>query len=235
MQRPALVVFDLDDTLLDHRAAERDALADLHGRHAEIRQHALKDVHATYHRCNAPLWADFAAGTLSADDLKRRRWTDTLAALECRDLEADAASRDYLERYAAHWRWAEGARDAYLEVAATFPVALLTNGFSAQQRGKLARFPDLEAAACAVVISDEVGVMKPDPAVFGHVLEAARLTGVEASPAEVLYVGDSFRSDVEGGLAAGWRVAWKDGDPERAPDGVTVFSEWPDLLRLLTT
>ncbi len=234
MPLPSLVVFDLDDTLLDHRSAERSALEDLHGRHAEIGRHALDHVQDTYHRCNAPLWADFAAGTLTADDLKRRRWIDTLRALECTDLEADAASADYLERYATHWRWADGARDAFFEIAGAFPVAILTNGFSAQQRGKLARFPDLEDAAVTVVISDEVGVMKPDPRVFEHVrLEAEAALEVALAPADILYVGDSFRSDVEGGVAAGWRVAWKDGDAELAPDGVTVFSDWLDLLHLL--
>ncbi|MGB3544284.1 HAD family hydrolase [Rubrivirga sp.] len=231
---PSLVVFDLDDTLLDHKAAERAALADLRDAHDGLRRHALEHVQETYHACNAPLWADFAAGTITSSDLKRRRWTDTLVALECADLEADAASADYLARYGCHWRWAEGARDAYLAVAAEYPVAILTNGFSAQQRGKLARFPDLEAAAVAVVISDEVDVMKPDPRVFEHVhREAQSALEVALAPADILYVGDSLRSDVRGGVGAGWRVAWKDGNLEVAPDGVEVFSDWAELLRLL--
>lgn len=229
---PSLVVFDLDDTLLDHRAAERAALADLHSRHPEIGRHDLGQVQDTYHTCNAPLWRDFAAGTLAAEDLKHRRWSDTLAALDC-SLDPTDASRDYLDRYAVHWRWAEGARDAYLAVAGAYPVAILTNGFSEQQRGKLARFPELEAQACAVVISDEVGVMKPDARVFEHVrCEAADALRQPLVPETILYVGDSLRSDVEGGLGAGWRVAWKDGDPAH-DGGVFVFDEWRALLTWL--
>ncbi|MEM0961459.1 MAG: HAD-IA family hydrolase [Bacteroidota bacterium] len=233
MLSPDLVVFDLDDTLLDHRAAERDALADLHAQHPEIGRQDLPHVQDTYHACNAPLWRDFAAGTLSAADLKRRRWTDTLKALRCETLDPGDASRDYLDRYAAHWRWTPGARDAYLSVTDAYPVALLTNGFSAQQRGKLARFPELEDRASTVVISEEVGVMKPDPRVFEIVRQrAAEALDRDIAPASVLYVGDSFRSDVQGGLAAGWRVAWYHGEAS-APAGVVSFDRWRALLEAL--
>lgn len=47
------------------------------------------------------------------------------------------------------------------------------------------------------MISEEVGVKKPDPQIFSYAL--AR-TGLQAS--EVIYVGDS-EEDVEGALAAG--------------------------------
>lgn len=231
---PRLVVFDLDDTLLDHRAAEHAALADLHEQHAAIGRHDLGHVQAVYHGCNAPLWRDFAAGTLSATDLKRRRWADTLVALDC-PLDPDEASRQYLDRYAAHWRWMAGAHDAFLAVAEAYPVAILTNGFSAQQRGKLARFPVIAERSRLVVISEEVGVMKPNPAVFEHVRQrAAETVGAPLAPDEILYVGDSLRSDVEGGLGAGWRVAWKDGDAARAPSGVLCFRDWRTLLNFLT-
>lgn len=232
---PRLVVFDLDDTLLDHRAAERAALADVHRLHAaHIGHHDLAHVQETYHRHNVPLWRDYGAGTITSGDLKRLRSERLLQSLEAHTLDPAAFSDAYLERYAAHWRWAEGALDAYRAVAGRYPVGVLTNGFSEQQRGKLARLPEIEAHADLVVVSEEVGVMKPDPRLFHHVLGLARQhIGADLGPADVLYVGDSFHSDVEGGVGAGWRVAWLRGDSERAPDGAVVFDTWGDLLQLL--
>ncbi len=229
---PRLVVFDLDDTLLDHRAAERAALADVHALHGEhLGHHDLAHVQATYHACNVPLWRDFGAGRITSADLKRLRSERLLAELACDTLEPAAFSRDYLDRYAAHWRWAEGARDAYHAVADAVPVGVLTNGFSAQQRGKLARLPEIAERAAFAVVSEEVGVMKPDPALFEHVRGlAGEVLGGPVEAGDLLYVGDSYHSDVLGGTGAGWPVAWLHGDAGRAPEGAFVVDDWPDLL-----
>ena len=233
--RPRLVVFDLDDTLLDHRAAERAALADVHRHFAEhIGHHALEHVQETYRRHNVPLWRDFGAGTITAADLKRLRSERLIASLEAHALDPMAFSEAYLDRYAAHWRWADGALDAYRAIAAAYPVGILTNGFSEQQRGKLAALPEIARHAAFVVISEEVGVMKPDPRLFDHVLRhAIDVLGEDLAPADVLYVGDSYHSDVLGGTGAGWRVAWLRGDAERAPEGAVVVRDWAALLDLL--
>ena len=232
---PRLVAFDLDDTLLDHRAAERAALDDVHRLFAEhLGHHALDHVHATYRAHNVPLWREFGAGRIGSADLKRLRSERTLEALEAGALDPAVFNDAYLDRYAAHWRWAEGALAAYRAVARRYPVGVLTNGFTEQQRAKLARLPEVEALAAFAVVSEEVGVMKPDPALFAHVLDVARQsTGLDLAPADVLYVGDSLHSDVEGGVGAGWRVAWVRGDADRAPEGAVVFETWNDLLALL--
>ena len=232
--RPRLVVFDLDDTLLDHRAAERAALADVYGQFAEhLGRHALAHVQETYHRHNVPLWRDFGAGAITAADLKRLRCERLLASLGA-DLDPEAFGEAYLSRYAAHWRWADGALDAYRAIAASYPVGILTNGFSEQQRGKLAALPEIAQHAALVVISEEVGVMKPDPRLFAHVLaEAGAALGEPLRPADALYVGDSYHSDVLGATAAGWPVAWVRGEAERAPEGTFVFGDWAELLARL--
>ena len=231
MPRPRVVVFDLDDTLLDHRAAERAALADVHRMHAtHIGHHDLAHVQEVYHACNVPLWRDFGAGTITSADLKRLRAERLVEALAC-GLAPETFTRDYLDRYATHWRWGEGARAAYHAVADALPVGVLTNGFSEQQRGKLARLPEIAERAAFVVISEEVGVMKPDPRLFEHVRQrAAESLADDVAPAEMLYVGDSYHSDVVGGTGAGWTVAWIRGDAERAPEGTFVFRDWPELL-----
>jgi putative hydrolase of the HAD superfamily len=51
----------------------------------------------------------------------------------------------------------------------------------------------------SVIISGEVGVKKPDPAIFAFVLEQTGL-----APADVVYVGDT-QEDVAGAIAAGIR------------------------------
>ena len=129
---------------------------------------------------------------------------------------------------------AAGARDAYHAVADRVPVGILTNGFTEQQRGKLARFPEIARRAAVVVVSEEVGVAKPHRGVFDHALaEASRALGRSLAPHEALMVGDSRASDVEGALGAGWRAVWITGDPSTAPEGVVCRASCADVVDLL--
>ena len=226
---PQFVYFDLDDTLLDHREAERRALEDLHAHHAEHLGHVAFDtLHATYREHNGPLWRDYGRGQITKAELKHLRFAHTLGALGVTALDPDDASGRYLDRYGAHWRWASGAREAFHAIADALPVGVLTNGFKEQQRAKLARLPEIEerCAPEAVLIAEEIGAWKPHAEAFALATERA---GV--APEAILYVGDSLKSDVEGGVAAGWQVAWAGGDPEHPEFGPLAFSDWSDLLR----
>ena len=219
------IYFDLDDTLLDHRAAERSALADCTAHFEQhFNGHDLVHVQDTYHEHNAPLWRDYGAGRIGREDLERLRFARLLKALAIETIASEAVGDYYLQRYTKHWTWTEGAEAAFHALADRFPVGLLTNGFAEIQHAKLDRFPTLRDRAEALVISEEVGAMKPSPAIFAHATEAA---GV--APDEILYVGDSLHSDVEGGRGFGWQVAWYRGEVS-VRDDVFVFNDWADLL-----
>jgi len=210
-------------------------LADLHRENADtLGHHELAHVQATYHAHNVPLWRDYGAGVISADQLKRLRFEHTLAALDAHQLDATAFGQRYLDLYADHWTWIDGAEKAFHAVADRFPVAILTNGFTAQQRAKLAKMPELEERSEAVWIAEEVGAWKPSREVFAHATdELATALNHQLDPSDVLYVGDSYHSDVLGGTGFGWRVAWFRGDADRQPEGASAFSEWGELFRQL--
>ena len=227
---PSFVYFDLDDTLLDHRAAERAALADCHARYADhFNGHDLEEVQATYHARNVPLWRRYAAGEINREDVQRLRFEALVEAFELALGPAELGEA-YLGCYAERWQWIDGAEAAFHAVADRFPVGLLTNGFADVQHAKLDQFPVLRERSRAVVVSEEVGVMKPHGGIFAHAAERAG-----AAPGGILYVGDSRTSDVEGGRAAGWRVAWFRGDAnaEAVDEGVLVFDEWDVLIDAL--
>ncbi len=228
--RPRFIYFDIDDTLLDHRAAERAALADLHGAFAEcFNGCSVEELQEVYYKHNLDLWRQYADGAIAKDVLKRRRFehlVQTLAMAE--EVEAEALGAHYMRRYAEHWTFPDAARRAFKRLADRYPVGLLTNGFTETQWAKLRRFPLLRHRAAVVLVSEEVGHMKPHPALFAHATEAA---GVPAE--DILYVGNSYYSDVQGGLRAGWQVAWY---TETAPDeagGVFCFDRWEALTTRL--
>jgi len=184
-----LVLFDLDDTLCDHRGSFR--------RRVEAALAALPDEVLSLER---------EAIVALALAQPSRTWEGVQRALEV----AGCTDPAWLERAAAVY-----ARDRFLglslfpdSVAAVRAIqrrvltGLVTNGPSAIQRAKLARL-GIERLFPFVVVSEEIGMAKPDPAIFHHAL---RLAGVR--PEEALYVGDHPVNDVAGARRAGLTSVW---------------------------
>lgn len=223
----AFVYFDVDNTLLDHEHAERQALADLREHFPDAFGALSVDaLQETYHEINHPLWSQYATGEVDKATVKTQRFARLLDAVDA-DLDARTVARTYMNCYATHWQFVPGARDAFAAVADRYPVGVLTNGFAEVQAQKLERFPMLRDCSRAVVICEEVGALKPDPRVFEHAASEA-----ETEAARILYVGDSYVSDVEGGQNAGWRVAWyaPDGTDGRSLNGRSfAFAAWSAL------
>lgn len=223
------VYFDLDDTLLDHRHAERAALGDVIGDFpALFTGHDLEAVHDTYHRINKPLWQAYAQGTIDKATVKQQRFRRLLDALGADTEQAPTVHAQYLQRYGAHWQYMPGAQQAFAQIANQYGVGILTNGFSETQQRKMNQFPQLQEAAASVIICEEVGHLKPHPAVFTHATLQARV-----EPNEILYVGDSYTSDVQGSAQAGWQMAWytPHTDPDEPVEHGFAFADWSDLLR----
>lgn len=222
------VFFDLDDTLLDHKRAERFALSGMYRGLALTDELPLEQFLSTYHDVNVEVWRAYGAGELSKAEARSVRFERLFGQLGIDGHNASALGEEYLGRYGGFWNWLPGAREAWHAVADLLPVGLITNGFAEVQRRKLERFSDLPARASTIVISEEAGVMKPDRRIFDLAAERA------ACPSHrILYVGDSLHSDVEGALAAGWQAAWFRGQAAQAPEGVLVFDDWSRLIARL--
>ena len=82
-------------------------------------------------------------------------------------------------------------------------LALLTNGLSEAQRGRVERL-DIARHFDAIVISEEVGTAKPGTDIFDIVFEQLRLPKKEST----LMVGDSLTSDIQGGTNYGIDTCW---------------------------
>lgn len=111
----------------------------------------------------------------------------------------------------------------------SIPTAILTNGWSPLQGFKIAR---ALAYAGPVLVSDELGVLKPEPAAF------AQLVDVLQVPRECIwFVGDNPTTDIAGAQGAGLRGVWFDWEhlpyPVDAPAPDARIARLPELLGLL--
>jgi putative hydrolase of the HAD superfamily len=227
---PKFIYFDLDDTLLDHKKAERAGLRDVH-QHFDIFENITEtNLLDTYHHINKGLWEEYGRGEIDRHELHRRRFSETLTELALDNSIYEEAGKVYMNYYRNHWEWIEGAKEAYDKIAANYKVGIITNGFAETQRLKIEQFK-LRETASQIVISEDVGVMKPHPKIFDY---STDLAGVERD--EILYVGDSFTSDVTGGSKAGWKVAWYTRNPIEQGYKLAdlIFDDFDKLLKALS-
>ncbi len=228
MQVKPLFFFDLDDTLVDHHAAEEDAHRETHATHASLFSGVpFEDWLAAYRRNNLRLWREYGKGEIDRPTLATRRFALPLADLGL-DVEGGASvSAFYIDAYNRNWRLIEGAEDVLQHASALGVVGILSNGFRQTQRAKIARF-GLDRWAEHVILSEDVGAMKPSRAIFDAAWQAA---GRE--PRRRVYVGDSFATDIVGAKEAGWFPIFFDRHGHGAPEPVVFVTRLADLKPLL--
>jgi putative hydrolase of the HAD superfamily len=208
------VLLDLDDTLFDHQQCAREALLGvrtLHDALAGLDAVSLENAHA---RILEELHLEVLAGRLGLDAarIERFRRLYLSAGIEADEALAARTAEAYRTGYIQARQPVAGAA-AFLEaVRSRARVVIVSNNLLHEQREKL-RSCDLERHVDVLVVSEDVGVSKPDPRIFEIALERA---GV--GPEEAVMVGDSWANDVEGARAAGIRAVWFNRDGRPSPD-----------------
>jgi HAD superfamily hydrolase (TIGR01549 family) len=218
---PALVLFDLDDTVFDHSLTCRAALARLRRLHPFLRRTPLHEQSQTYGELLGTTYRRVMLGRRSPDDARRERFVRLArrAGRSITAVEAEELSRTYRAFYRELRRPVPGAPAAVRRWHQRALVSIVTNNTLEEQREKL-RFLGIEDAVDQLVVSAEVGVAKPDPRIFRIALGRA---GV--APEETVMVGDSWSSDVIGARRSGIRPIWfnRFRDPRPEPWPVAEF------------
>jgi len=198
-----VVLFDLDDTLVDQESAARSALLDWVlelGPDLDDQDELL----AAWLAVSEEAYARYSRREITFADQRRLRVREFLGA-DASDEEADELFSGYLTRYEQAWRAFDDAVPTLRRVRdAGLVTALLTNGDGDHQRRKLDR-TGLAAHLDVVVASGDLPAGKPDPRAFAAVCE---ILGV--APDSVLMVGNDVVKDYQGSLDAGLRAVLLD-------------------------
>jgi putative hydrolase of the HAD superfamily len=211
------VLFDLDDTLHDDTATFQRAADDVANEIAAEYGVAAADLSASYIRQANNFWKALSAEKLSIalGTVRSSMWAAALQEVGLdkpglAQLCADAYNRyrrDHLSLWPEVPELLNGLR------ASGSKLGLITNGFSETHREKIALL-EVEPYFDAIIIADEVGMVKPDPRVFLHTLGE-----LGARAGRSIMVGDRYDRDVSGAAAAGLKTVWLNVRREPAPDG----------------
>jgi putative hydrolase of the HAD superfamily len=231
------VLFDLDGTLMDHEAARAAGFAaHVAVSMPEIGTGELERLDGEWRRLETLHYDEYTSGRCSFAEQRRRRARgihEALGRTVGSEADADRWYAGYLSNYRAAWRPFDDVLPALAALERAWPrtsFAVVTNGEGGPQRAKLEaiglseRFPVL-------VASGEVGVAKPESAIFA--LACERLA---VEPSQAVHVGDRLDFDAQAAAAAGLTGVWLDrgGAGTTAPDGdvirIATLHELPALL-----
>lgn len=217
------ILFDADDTLF-HFDAYR-GLRLMFSRHAVD---FTEQDYADYQQLNKPLWVAYQHGSINATQLQTTRFEAWAGRLE---VSAGSLNDAFLGAMAEICSLLPGAQALLDALAGKARLGLITNGFTALQTARLER-TGLLAYFHPLVISEQLGVAKPDVRIFEHALAQLGHPPRE----QVLMVGDNPHSDIRGGLDAGLHTCWLNAMGHDTPEGITPHYQvrsLPELQALL--
>jgi len=222
--RYSWLLLDADGTLFDYDRAEAGALEATFGELGlPWRDGALR----AYRRINARIWREFEQGQITQEVLRTRRFEQLFEALGI-TCDPELFSRTYLHTLAHGTELLEGAEEVVRALHGRVGMLIITNGLADVQRPRV--------DGCAIrdyiadmVISEEVGAAKPEPAIF----DVAFVRMGWPDRARVLMVGDSLTSDIAGAAAYGIDACWYNPAGKDRPAGLEIRYEIRRLDELL--
>ena len=198
-------LFDLDDTIFDHQAHRREALAAIARSIPELARADARDLEAAHDVHLQITHVAVLDGTLSIADARIKRMQGMLGDFGIR---ADAAlagrcEEIYRQAYDREWRPVPGAPELLQSLRQLGVwLGIITNGLWTEQTAKLKRL-GLESAVDEMIVSEVVGSQKPAREFFTH---AVARTG--AAPAQCIVIGDLLETDIKGALDFGLDSIW---------------------------
>lgn len=227
MKQYKAVFIDWDDTIGDFIGAAKLALQEMYDKYHLCDYFAsLEEFVSLYKPHNIELWDKYGKdlvtkeylsfdrfffplmhGSRVGERLKAKGGRQEVAAL------AEQLSEDFLNMTTARFSLLEGAEELVRYLAKKYPLTVVTNGFVEVQYEKFDK-SGLRDCFAHIVLSEEVGCQKPNPRIFE---EALRMNGLKAE--EVVMIGDSWNSDIQGAINAGIDQIWIRKSKDPLPEG----------------
>lgn len=202
------VLFDADETLFRF-----DILAGMTRMFKKYGVNFTKDDYIHYQKTNKQLWVDYQNSVISADYLQVTRFNEWSAKLNVSAKELNDA---FLDAMAQICEPLPGAVELLNKLKPHARLGIITNGFARLQTVRL-EHTGLKDMFEWLVISELVGIAKPNKAIFEHTFE---LMG-NPNKSQILMVGDTASSDILGGNNVGIDTCWLQHPGEQLPEGIT--------------
>ncbi len=212
------IFFDLDHTIWDFDRNANETLMELYEVYKlkELGLASAEKFIATYTVNNHQLWAQYHLGKITKQALREERFRKTFLELGIKpDLIPTQFEEDYVAMGPTKTNLFESAEKVLTYLQKKYHLHIISNGFKEAVLTKM-RVSNLNPYFKNVVISEDVGVNKPDKAIFEHALNLA-----QAYKQESIMIGDSLEADIYGAQNFGMRAIFFNPLKADKPDDVS--------------
>ena len=206
-----LVLIDLDDTLFDYPKTEKTAFRNTFEElgffvESELSNDKKEEIYEKikdrYKDVNLQLWKDLEKGAVDKDRLKVVRFEKIIEEFDLK-YNPYEMSELYLKKLGEGIFPFEATEKLCEYLHSKYKVGIVTNGikevqYSRIENSEIAKYID------KIIISDEVGVNKPDKRIFEYAMNYFEIM----DKSEVIMIGDSLGADIKGGQNAGIDTCW---------------------------
>ena len=195
------ILWDLDNTLIDFDVAEKNAIKSLFAKYnlGPCTDSMLKE----YDKINEAYWKKFEKKEVDKKLGLVQRYVDFFNVYNLDNSIASRFNDEYQLALGDTIIYLDDSYNIVKSLKGKVRQCLVSNGTTAAQRNKLkkSKFDEL---VDDVFLSDEIGFEKPSAEFFDYVFDKIGVT----DKSEVIIVGDSISSDIQGGENAGIKTVW---------------------------
>ncbi|KAA3665375.1 MAG: noncanonical pyrimidine nucleotidase, YjjG family [Chloroflexi bacterium] len=217
------LLFDADGTLFDFAIAETKALANTFTQFEMSYSEKVGDI---YRGINTNIWAALERGEITPNALRTTRFQRLFDAVG-QQADSNSFSDAYLKHLGNCGDLIEGAESIVKTLSENYRLGLITNGLADVQHPRLAASP-IKPYFETIIISDEVGSAKPD----SHIFDVAFASMGNPAKGEVIIIGDSLTSDMQGGVNYGIDTCWYNPNDKSRQNGLPITFEIKALAEL---
>ena len=193
MKNYKFILFDADNTLFDFDASEKNAITKLFNNHGVPLSYVPE-----YSEVNKSLWEALERGEIARSRLKTMRFEIIFEKAGVKPVSFVNVAAEYEKYLSEQAILYDGALDICAKIRNLGKkIFIITNGNKNVQKSRFYAC-GLEKFVDGIFISENVGYAKPAKEFFDFVIEK---TGAKRE--ECLIIGDSYGSDILGGINSG--------------------------------
>jgi 2-haloacid dehalogenase len=199
MRKYDVLLFDLDDTILDFKKGEQAALTSLF---KEMNVENIQKTIDDYIVLNKSLWNEMEKGTVTREYVLNNRFSMLFNSYD-KIVDGEQVELRYRYYLDLQHDYIEGAHDILKDLCKDYKIYIITNGVSTTQ---LKRIKDSKLEHCFinVFVSEDIGYQKPAKEYF----EAVTNKIPDINIRRTLIIGDSLTADIKGGIVSEIDTCW---------------------------
>lgn len=195
-----IILIDIDDTLLDFQKSEEIAIIKTMEQYGVTPTEQLIQL---YKSINSKHWKMFERGEIEREALLVSRFKEFFGPLNINETNYSKINESYFDNLASNPIEIDGAAQFLEKLSKDYKIYAITNGVKRVQTRRLS-LVSIKNYFEKIYISEEVGYQKPNVEYFEYVLNDLNIKDKK----ELLIIGDSLTSDIQGGINSGIDTMW---------------------------